>query len=241
MTKRHAALVGLAGGSLAVAACMLMLPVPGHLATWSIPMLGAAGALTAAGAIPIAWRAHRHSRLARELTHLARPAKLAGVEVQHLEGFDAAFVAGLRRPRIYCAPDLADRLTSNELRAVLLHERYHQLDRAPAKLVILEALAPLMRTVHAGRAWLVQRYASLEIAADWHALDHGVSRTSLARALIKLAPAQPGLGIGFASAAELRLAVLLDGDSPPPAAAPAIWFAAPVVVAVVCLVLLVVA
>ena len=239
MTKRQAALVGLAGGSLAIAACMLMLPLPGHLATWSIPMLGAAGALTAAGAIPIAWRAHRHSRLARELTHRARPAELAGVEVQHLEGLDAAFVAGLRRPRIYCAPDLADRLTSHELRAVLLHERYHQLDRAPAKLVILEALAPLMRTVQAGRAWLVQRYAALEIAADRHALGQGVSRTSLARAMIKLAPAQPRLGVGFASAVDLRLKALLDGDTPSSPGVPTIWFAAPVVVAVVCLVLLV--
>ena len=240
MRRRHAALVGVTGASLAVAACMLMLPVPGHLATWSVPMLGAAGGLIAAAAIPIAWRAHRHSRLARELTHLARPAELAGVEVQQLEGLDAAFVAGIRRPRIYCAPDLAHRLTRHELRAVLLHERYHQLDRAPAKLVVLEALTPLLRTLQAGRAWLAQRYAALEIAADRHALDHGVSRTSLARALIKLAPAQPGLGIGFASAADLRLAALLDGDTPP-TAAPAIWLAAPAAVAVICLVLLAIA
>lgn len=238
MTRRQAAFVGVATSSLTVAACLVMLSVPGDLAPWSVPVLAVAGTLSAAGAIPIAWRAYRHSRLARELTHLARPRELAGIEVEQLDGLDAAFVAGLRRPRIYCAPDLADRLTSHELRAVLLHERYHQLDRAPAKLVILESLAPLIRALRGGRAWLTRRYAAFEIAADRHALRHGVSRTSLARALLKLAPAQPSLGIGFASAADLRLRALLDGEMPPPSAVPAISLALPAVVALVCVVVL---
>ncbi|MGH2668918.1 MAG: hypothetical protein ACRDH5_07340 [bacterium] len=233
--------MGVIGSSLAMGMCMAILPVPGHLAAWSVPLVALPGALATALAGAIAWRAGRHSRLAQELKRRARPVELAGVQVQHVEGLDAALVAGLRRPRIYCDRDLADRLTTHELRAVLLHERHHQLDRAPAKLVVLEAIAPVLRIVQAGRAWLEHRYAALEIAADRYAIEHSVSRASLAGALIKLAPARQTFGVGFASAADLRLKALLDGDLPPKSASPATWLAAVGAAAAVCVALLAIA
>jgi Zn-dependent protease with chaperone function len=131
------------------------------------------------------------------------------------------------------------RLEPDELRAVLLHERYHQLDRAPAKLVILEALAPALRAFRGGRAWLAHSIAAFEIAADRHALRQGSSRGALARALVKLAAPQPGTGtIGFASALDLRLQALLD-DTPAGASAfPLTWLIAPVAALALCLPLL---
>ena len=101
-----------------------------------------------------------------------------------------------------------------------------KLDRAPAKLVMLDAVAPLVRRFRAGRAWMVHRLAGLEVAADRYAIHHGASRAALARALIKmesLGVAQ--LGIGFASAADLRTRALLDPASEPTARSVPGWVA----------------
>ncbi len=63
---------------------------------------------------------------------------------------------------------------------MILHERYHQLDRAPVRMVVLQAIAPALRPFQAGRVWLARWTASLEIAADQYALRQGSSRRALA-------------------------------------------------------------
>lgn len=207
---RRSALLA-AGMFAAIVACMV---APAN------SMHGTGHVLLVAGGLPaivllvaIVREARRHQRLAANLARLARPATLEGRPVGLVPGLGAAVVAGLRRPRIYCADDLPDRLDAEELRAVILHEHHHQLDDAPARLVLIGAIAPVLGRLEAGRAWMERERARLEIAADAFALEAGASRPALASALVKLA-SSPGLSVapGFASAADLRVRALL-GDA----------------------------
>lgn len=151
-----------------------------------------------------------HHRLSSALAGLARPATLADQPVSLVPEIAAPTVAGVRRPTIYCSEDLAARLDANEVRAVLLHERHHQLAFAPARLVVLVGLAPIVGRVGVGRSWLERQRARIEIAADDYALRSGAGRPAIARALLKLDAAAPlGSLVGFATAHELRLRALL--------------------------------
>jgi beta-lactamase regulating signal transducer with metallopeptidase domain len=155
----------------------------------------------------------RHRQLAERLGEAARPARLADQDVGLVPGLAAPCVAGLARSRIYCPTDLGERLTEDEMRAVILHERHHQLVHAPARLILLASLMPALRCAPAGRRWVERQRAGIEIAADDHALTAGVGRPDLARALLKLGSAGPNSGLaGYASAAELRLRHLV-GDA----------------------------
>ena len=211
-------LVGVAG----VATC-----APGMAATTCLggsvgsvrEVLGAAVVASAlAGgllAVSILWQVRRHRLLSTLLDRAANPAWLGDQEVRLVPGLDAPCVAGLARPRIYCPPDLADRLSEPELRAVLLHERHHQLAHASARLVVLAAMVPAVGHLEAGRRWIERRRADIEIAADEHALGAGVDRPELARALLKLGSANLDASLpSYTSASELRLRHLTGEASP---------------------------
>ena len=166
----------------------------------------------------IAIQAVVHHRISRALRRSATPATLGGHSVGLVPGMSAACVAGIRRPTIYCAEDLAKRLDVDELRAVLLHERHHQLTHAPARLIALAGLAAVVARTTRGRAWLEQQRAGIEIAADRHAIGAGTERSALARALLKLDAGSPTLSlVGFASAVDLRVRALLDEPDSHPA------------------------
>jgi len=231
-------MISLIAAATAVALCMLVTPVAGHPAGWWLPAgLGLVVGVVVLSA-RIGWHAYRHHRLSERLRAISRPAVVGEIEIQELAGSPGAFVAGLWRPQIFCSPQLGGELQPDELRAVLLHERYHQLDRAPAKLVTLEALAPAVGMARSGRAWLARRIAALEIAADRHAVEQGSSRGALARALIKLAPMQAGgVGIGFASATDLRLKALVDEQPEQPGEVDLGWVLAPALIAILCVLL----
>lgn len=208
---RRTALLG-AGALTAIAGCMLV-PASdmrgiGHA------VLVAGGLVAVALLIAIGREAWRHEHLAASIGRLAIPAMLGERSVGLVPGLGAAIVAGLRRPRIFCADDLPDRLDAEEIRAVILHEHHHQLEGAPARLVLISALAPVLGRLEAGQAWMERERARLEIAADAYALASGASRPALARALVKLA-SSPGLSVapGFATAADLRVRALLGDDT----------------------------
>lgn len=166
-------------------------------------------------AVSILWQVRRHRQLAMLLHQAASPARLADHRVGLVPGLAAPCVAGLVRPRIYCPQDLAERLSDGELRAVVLHERHHQLTHAPARLVVIAALAPVVGRLEAGRRWAERRRAAIEIAADDHALEIGAGRPELAHALLKLGSASLDAGLpGYASASELRLRHLLEATGP---------------------------
>ena len=229
----RAAIFATGAVAVAVAICSVLLPF-GSTCAMAVDPSRAAGACLAAqagtremtvlgivgvmilGAVLLASigiQAARHQRIAMGLWRLARPAVVAGHDVGLVPGVGAALVAGIRRPRIYCAEDLAVDLSPDEVRAVLLHERHHELSHAPAKLVVLSALAPFLGRLEVGSSWLERWRASIEIAADEHAIHNGATRTTLARAILKLrdAPSQLSLA-GFAAASDLRLRALLGED-----------------------------
>jgi Zn-dependent protease with chaperone function len=167
--------------------------------------------------VSIALQVVVHDRVSRTLRRTAKPATLDGHSVGLVPGIATACVAGIRRPTIYCSEDLANQLDADELRAVLLHERHHQLTRAPARLIALAGLAIVVARTDRGRAWLEQQRAGIEIAADRHAIGAGAERSTLARALLKLDAGSPTLSlVGFASAVDLRVRALLDEPEPEP-------------------------
>ena len=202
----------------------------------ALGLIGMTGLLVG---LSVAWHAERHRRLASLLDRLAEPAVLGEMPVGVVDGIGPACVAGLRRPRIYCASDLAIQLEPVELRAVLLHERHHQIDHAPARLILLDAVAWPLRRLTMGRRWLAGARAQIEITADRYALTSGATRADLASALLKLGDQDAPLGVaGYAASSERRLRALLDDaperlpDRPP-------WIAAILVSAGVLLVCLV--
>ena len=202
----------------------------------ALGLIGITGLLVG---LSVAWHAERHRRLASLLDRLAEPAVLGEMPVGVVDGIGPACVAGLRRPRIYCASDLAIQLEPVELRAVLLHERHHQIDHAPARLILLDAVAWPLRRLTMGRRWLAGAQAQIEITADRYALTSGATRADLASALLKLGDRDAPLSVaGYAASSERRLRALLDDaperlpDRPP-------WIAAILVSAGVLLVCLV--
>ena len=232
--------------SMAILVVCLMAPVPAtggartflgpELVRLVLALIGITGLLVG---LSVAWHAERHRRLASLLDRLAEPAVLGEMPVGVVDGIGPACVAGLRRPRIYCASDLAIQLEPVELRAVLLHERHHQIDHAPARLILLDAVAWPLRRLTMGRRWLAGARAQIEIAADRYALTSGATRADLASALLKLGDQDAPLGVaGYTASSERRLRALLD-DAPERVADRSPWFAAILVSAAVLLVCLV--
>lgn len=174
---------------------------------------GLVGVVVAGVLMALAAQARRHRRLVRGLRAVSAPGELAGTPVRTGALGDAAFVAGLSRPTIYCDHRLPEQLTPGQLRAVLLHERAHQRSLDPARLLLVELVAPVVRRSRWGRQWLAATLARREIAADQHALDHGASRADLAAALLALPPLARAHVAGFTPAVDLRLRALL-GDDP---------------------------
>jgi Zn-dependent protease with chaperone function len=119
------------------------------------------------------------------------------------EAFPLAAVAGLRRPRLLVARQVAEVLTEEELRAVAAHEAAHVRARDVAKRLALRASAdPLWWTparAALARAW--ERAA--EEAADQRAAG-AVPASDLASALVKVAalvPAGARLAVGLPAVA----------------------------------------
>ncbi len=162
----------------------------------------------------------RHARLVRRLYATSEPARFDATGVRSADLGGGIFVAGLRRPTIFCDRRLPERLTPEQLRAVLLHERAHQRARDPARLLLLGLAAPVLERLPTGRQWLSVVLARREIAADREAIAHGATRADLAGALLALPARTSGLVPGFGSAVDLRLQVLLGDrtEVAPPAA-----------------------
>lgn len=211
--------IGFLAGVLA--ACLAGAAVGGHL---TLPVVTGAVVATVA-AVLVAVQLVRHRRLTRAAAARSRPAVLAGVPVRVGDLGVPAFVAGPWRPTIYCDRTLAGRLTGEQLRAVLLHERAHQRAGDVWRSLLLAALAPVAHRVRPAGSWLERAVARREIAADRYARSQGVSASALAGALLRATPSaaagtDPAVRTapGFTTSTQLRIAVLL-GDVPATAVA----------------------
>lgn len=204
----------LGASTFAVLVCMAV-PSSGVSRTVALIGTGAAVAALLAILLSIGWHGFRHLLLVRRLDAVSVPGVLAGLPVRELSGIGVPFVAGIRSPEIYCPPALSARLDESELRAVLLHEHHHVAARAPARLLLLSAVASLM-PLDAVRRWFEAERATLEIEADAHAIERGSSRATLAAALLKLSNETAPVGTsGFANSSELRVRALVGEYEPP--------------------------
>ncbi len=124
------------------------------------------------------------------LADAARRVGLAPDSVRLIEGSpNPAFTTGWWRPRVYVAADLATRLTTPELDAVLAHEAEHLRRRDPLRLFLLRCLAGVLFWLPAIRRLVDDLADEAEIAADdAAALAHALP---LASAILVMAGASP--------------------------------------------------
>ncbi|HEY8656931.1 MAG TPA: M56 family metallopeptidase [Candidatus Limnocylindria bacterium] len=125
------------------------------------------------------------------------------------------------RPRICLSTGLVQRLDTEELRAVLLHERYHLRHRDPLRLVVARYFAAGLYVVPVVEE-LVEHYTvQKEIAADQDAVRTLGGVRALASALYKVLPDadEVSLGllvpVGSLSVTEARIDQLVDGRAVP--------------------------
>ena len=152
-------------------------------------------------------------RLSRSLDGLSEPAARFGVPFQRLQTDDlTAFAVGMVKPQIYMSAGLEDRLSRQELRAILLHEEHHRSTRAPLRGAALDAWLTILGRFRPVRVRLVARIADLECSADAHAMSRGIAPAVLASALVKTSAGLPvpSGARGFSDFADVRVAALLD-------------------------------
>ena len=140
---------------------------------------------------------------------------------------DSPQVSGWRRPWLLVPRDLAERLATAELDALLLHELAH-VRRGDLRWNLLQRLVLALLWFHPA-AWRLQAGLARERerCCDVLALRHGASRAALARALVKLAEAatqartraSPALALDASRGDGLveRVRALVDLDAPAPA------------------------
>lgn len=115
----------------------------------------------------------------------ARRAGLNPERVRSVSGLPTpAFASGWLWPRVIVATDLPDRLTADELVAVLAHEAVHVRRRDPLRLFSLRALASLLFWLPVMRRLAADLEDEVEITADDQVAQH--LALPLASAVLKL-------------------------------------------------------
>lgn len=132
-----------------------------------------------------------------------------------------SFCYWFRRPRICVSTGLIKRLGDAELRAVLLHERYHLTQRDPLRLVIARYFAAGLYVIPVVEE-LVEFYTvQKEVAADQAAVRAMGGVRDLASALFKVLPDADDVDLGLLvpvgalSVTEARIEQLVEGRAVP--------------------------
>lgn len=156
----------------------------------------------------------------RSVTLLSRELGIEGRVDVVADDRTFSFCYWFRDPRICLSSALTRRLSRDELRAVLVHERYHLRQRDPLRVVVARYFAAGLYVVPAVDE-LASFYAlQKELAADDEAV-RGVGIEPLARALYKLLPHAPERELGLLmpvtglSVTEARIDRLVSGAARP--------------------------
>ena len=155
------------------------------------------------------------------LVALARELDLGGrVDIVH-DRRPFSFCYWFLRPRICLSTGLVGRLDGEELRAVLLHERYHLQHRDPLRLVIARYFAAGLYVVPVVEELVAYYTVQKEIAADQDAVRTVGGVRALAAALYKVLPDADEFSLGLLapvgslSVTEARIDQLVDGRAVP--------------------------
>jgi hypothetical protein len=132
----------------------------------------------------------------RRVARLARDLQLAGRIDVVSDARPFSFCYWFRDPRICLSTSLVERLDTDELRAVLIHERYHLRHRDPLRVVIARYFAAGLYVVPVVDELATFYALQKEIAADDDAVRH-VGVAPLAGALYKLLPDAPDREFGL--------------------------------------------
>lgn len=131
----------------------------------------------------------RHPRQGDPFWVAAAAADIAPERVCVVDGLpNPAFTAGWIRPRIYIAREVAERLSADELAALLAHEAAHVVRRDPLRLSVLRFLASTLFWIPALRRLEADVADEAEIQADDRAAGQPLV---LASALLSLAQWRP--------------------------------------------------
>ncbi|HKP76153.1 MAG TPA: M56 family metallopeptidase [Longimicrobiaceae bacterium] len=151
----------------------------------------------------------------------AEAAGLRPDRVRVLDGLpNPAFTVGWARPRVYLAAALADRLTPDQLTAVLAHERAHLERRDPLRISMLRFLTCTLFWIPALRSLADDMADEAEVLADdAAAAGRPLVLASAILALARWMDAAPGLeaAVGFnrRDLLERRVRRLAGEDTPP--------------------------
>ncbi|HEY8806136.1 MAG TPA: M56 family metallopeptidase [Candidatus Limnocylindria bacterium] len=132
-----------------------------------------------------------------------------------------SFCYWFRRPRICLSTGLIKRLDDAELRAVLLHERYHLQQRDPLRLVVARYFAAGLYVVPVVEELVEYYTVQKEVAADQAAVRAMGGVRALASALFKVLPDADDVDLGLLvpvgslSVTEARIERLVDGQPVP--------------------------
>jgi beta-lactamase regulating signal transducer with metallopeptidase domain len=128
-----------------------------------------------------------HDELAQSSLHSASGS--LGINPQAVRLVDhplaIAFCSGLFNPIIVISTSLVERLSPNQLKAVLLHEHYHVLHRDPLRILLVDVLRVALFFLPAIHEWHRIFKARLEVEADRYAVQRA-GRAALAGALHRL-------------------------------------------------------
>lgn len=130
-----------------------------------------------------------------------------------------ALTAGFTRPRVYVSTGLLERLTDDELEALLLHEQDHVRHFDPLQVLIGRTLSAAFFFVPVVRVLVRRHQAAIELAADEYATVRQGGKAGLSGAMLKLLDAQQTVpsASGFGGMTNLRLSLLLNQRVPLPA------------------------
>ncbi|BBI34156.1 M56 family metallopeptidase [Cohnella abietis] len=97
-----------------------------------------------------------------------------------------ALTMGFRKPRIVLSTGLLDLLDEQELKAVVEHESYHQLNHDAAKIFLLQMISQALWFIPVTK-WSYHNYRIIsELSADDHAIRTMGNEISLGSALLKM-------------------------------------------------------
>ncbi len=121
-----------------------------------------------------------------ELEPLAQRLGLQG-KVQ-LVDFESplVFCAGFVSPRVYLSRGVTERLTTEDLEVLLLHEKHHLENHDPLKILLVRLVASAFFFIPALKNMLQRYLIEKEIAADRSAVQYQWHRQALARVMEKL-------------------------------------------------------